>query len=1017
MPTFSKKYDHNIESEIYKLWVDNNLFEPNNVHALQQNASNASEYIHSDENFAIPLPPPNVTGSLHVGHALMMTIEDILTRYNRMNGRKSLWIPWTDHAGIATQAKVEWILAKKWITKASLGRAKFLDEVWSFATDSRKEILSQLKKLGGSLDRSREQFSLSEKLSRAVRKSFWNLHKDWRIYRDTYITNRCPSCQTVISDIEVVMKPTTSKLYYIRYFVEWWNDSIEVATVRPETLFWDVAIAVNPKDSRYSKLIGKKVIKPITLDSIPIIWDSYVDTDFWTGALKITPAHDTNDYELAKRHNLPTNILAIDKDWNFTDIWWHEFVGKNARKYTENVITLLYEKGSIIKEVEYEHNVPCCERCGTVIEPMVSEQRFVNVSDVALQTCDAVENGELKIYPSRFDIQFTWRLKNIRPRCISRQLRRWHRIPIRHSNDWQSFCLHEDIIVDKANQDNIYILTLIIFNLVADWRLENPFEIWELIDLLLQTSLVPQQWKIYQIYADIYRIKFSDNQNAMKQIDNFVNIMDSLANAALDTNIDLLIDLLAENIYIKPIQNNYMLDLEAITGAKWLKQDNDVLDTWFSSGLRPMTTLGRPDKTPDFQTRYPQSTLTTWYEIMFTRVARMCMLGIVNAGQLPFREVFFNGIVRDEKGIKMSKSIGNVVDPNKVISEIWADALRLSVVMWITPGGDSNYSTTKTDYCSRFINKLWNASRFVYMNTLDGKDITNINYETLKTKIVDNISSINDFDKWILERLNKICASQEENMTKYQIWEYIQDLIHFVWHDFCDRYIEISKLEKSDHTSDILIYILGSIYKLLHPYVPFVTEKLWSQIGFEGFLIIQPISKTIQIDHIQNNYISILIDMISEFRNLRAKNNIKNHELVNAYIYCNSEFARIIREYTDFMKTLIKIETLDIYMWSMNFDDAEYDSAYILDNKIWIKVNKKDFDVEAKILELQKEIETEKRFLSDIEILLSAPWFSAKAPAEVINAKRQKAEEIKTKIANLDYEISKLKIVGEVDFY
>ncbi len=1012
MTTFNKKYDHNIESEIYKLWIDNNLFEPNHVHSLQQSASNAAEYIYSDENFAIPLPPPNVTGSLHVGHALVMTIEDILIRYNRMSGRKTLWIPWTDHAGIATQAKVEWILSKKWITKSWLGRAKFLDEVWNFATDSRKEILSQLKKLGGSLDRSREQFSLSEKLSRAVRKSFGNLHKDGRIYRDTYITNRCPSCQTVISDIEVVMKPTQSVLYYIRYFLEWWNGSIDIATVRPETLFWDVAIAVNPKDPRFTKMIGKKIVKPLTLDLIPIVGDSYVEIEFGTGALKITPAHDANDYDLAKRHNLPTNILAIDKNWNFTDILGHEFVGKSAVQYKDNIITILREKWSIIKEEDYEHNVPCCERCGTIIEPMVSEQWFVNVSDVALQTCDAVTSNTLKIFPSRFESQFTGWLQNIRPWCISRQLWRWHRIPIWHSSDWQTFCLHEDIIIEKINKDNIYILTLIIFNLVADGRLENPFEIWELIDLLLQVSLVPQQGKIYQIYTNIYQNKFSDNPDALLQIDNFVKIMDSLSSDANDDNIDLLIDMLSENIYIKSIQNNYLLDIEAITGAKWLKQDSDVLDTWFSSGLWPMTTLGRPDNTSDFNTRYPQSILTTGYEIIFTRVARMCILGLINTKKLPFREIFFNGIVRDEKWIKMSKSIWNVVDPNKVISQIWADSLRLSVVMWISPGGDSNYSTTKTDYCSRFINKLWNASRFVYMNTIDGKDESSINYENLKTKIVNNVSQINDFDWWILQRLNKISNSQEENISKYQIWEYVQDLINFVWHDFCDRYIEISKLEKSEYTHDILIYILWSICKLLHPYIPFVTEKLWSQIWFEGFLIIQPIAKSIAIDHIQNNYISILIDMISEFRNLRSKNNIKNHELVDAYIYCNSEFGKLLRSYEDFMKTLIKIGNIDIYIWSININDDEYESVYILDNKIWIKVIKKEFDVEAKILQLQKEIEVEKRFLSDIEMLLMAPGFT-KAPEDIIQGKKQKAEEIKTKISNLDYEISKLKIIGK----
>lgn len=1009
MTTFWKKYDHTIESEVYKLWTDNNLFEPNNVHSLQKSSNISQEYIDIDGKYSIPLPPPNVTWSLHVWHALMMTIEDILTRYNRMCWRKTLWTPGTDHAGIATQAKVEWILQKKWINKNDLGRKKFLDEVWNFASSSRKEILSQLKKLWWSLDRSREQFSLSEKLSRAVRKSFSNSYKDWRIYRDTYITNRCSSCQTVISDIEVDMKSTQSKLYYVRYFLEWWNDSITVATVRPETIFADVAIAVNPNDSRYSKYIGKKVIKPMTTQLIPIIWDEAVDADFGTWALKITPAHDTTDYEIAKRHNLPTDILAIDKNWNFTDICNEELIWKSVAKHKENIVTTLYETDNIIKELDYENNVPHCERCGTMIEPMVSEQRFVNIKDVATKTSQAISNWELKIYPQRFESQLNSRLINMRPRCISRQLRRWHRIPIRYSEDWQAFSLNEDEIISKSNNQQ-FILSIIIFNLIADWRLENPFEIWDLVSLITNDSLVPQQGKIYQVYSQIYQEKFSNQENIINDIQHFENIIDNLTSQVdYETNIDKLIDIISQNIYIKQIKWSYYFDFEELTWAKWIKQDSDVLDTWFSSCLWPMTTLWRPESTQDMQTRYPQSTLTTWYEIIFTRVARMCIQWLINVWQLPFKEVFFNWIVRDEKGIKMSKSLWNVVDPNQVIADIWADALRLSVVMWITPWWDSNYSTTKTDYCSRFINKLRNASRFVYINEIEWK-IDSISYEQIKSNISQNIDKINDFDKWILDKLNKITEQQHEYISKYQIWEYIQDLIQFVRHDFCDRYIEISKLEKSSYTSDILVYVLWSVYKLLHPYTPFVTEKLWKTTWFEWRLILQPITTNIPVKSIESNYTIMFIDIISQFRNLRAKNNIKNHDMVDVFVCCNSWFSNTIRKYDELLCKLIKINNIEIYNNSTDFDDTWYDSIYVFDNKIWIKLQEKEIDYSIKIKEIEKEIEIESKFLNEIETLLASPGFSIKAPENIIKTKQEKAEEIKNKIANLKFEINKLKV-------
>jgi len=553
---FPKKYSHDFEPKIYQYWEKKWYFSPEKLEEIKWELK---------DRFVISMPPPNVTWVLHLGHALMLAIEDAMIRYNRLKWKKTLWIPWTDHAWIATQVVVEKKLAKEQkLTRHDLGREKFLNIIWDWVKYSRSTIISQIKRMWSSCDWSREQFTLSEKLSRAVRKSFSNLYDKWKIYKSNYIVNWCPRCQTVLSDIEVQYKEEKWKLYYIRYFVEWKWVYIPVATTRPETMFADVAVAVHPKDKRYKKYIWKKVIIPIINRSIPVIADESVDPTFWTGALKITPTHDPDDFLIAQKHNLPMDKYAIDKDWKFTSEAGPDFAWRDVYKDFDRIITYLEEIDNLEKIEDYVHKVPYCSRCWTRIQPMTSLQWFVDVSEAAKASIEAVKSWVVKIHPDRFNKTFFEWLENIKPWCISRQLWRWHRIPVWQCEKWHINVFDDDKIFDLIrNEKGNKILTMIIFNLIADSRLKPHFSLEQLLDLLFSDSLTPQEWKVLNVYLNIYKNKFKDEKDILKQIKVLEEILKDFEQSNnLQKAGEKILDILEKAPLIEKKGDEYMLILK-----------------------------------------------------------------------------------------------------------------------------------------------------------------------------------------------------------------------------------------------------------------------------------------------------------------------------------------------------------------------------------------------------------------------------------------------------------------------
>ena len=611
---FPNNFDYSSCKELYAEWEREKLFTPNETKTY-------------DGSFVIPIPPPNVTGILHLGHAMTMTLEDIMVRHAQMNNKKALWVPGTDHAGISTQVVVEKKVAKEeGKSKQHYGRSAFINKIWERAGSCRSTIIDQTKLIGSSCDRSREQFTLSEKLSRAVRKSFVNLAKAEKIYQANYIINRCPRCQTVLSDIEVNYNDMTGKLTHIKYFNKDKSDFITVATSRPETMFGDVAIAVHPEGS-WKHWIGKTVCIPITDKEIPIIAEESVALDFGTGALKVTPVHD---------------LFAFDKTGLWTELAGM-FANKDIHKDYASFIEELETRGHLVKTEDYETSVPHCERCNTRIEPLVSKQRFVDVQEYAHQSIDAVKTGATTIHPARFNKTFFDWLENIRPWCISRQLRWGHRIPVRYCENGHVHPMDEEIFFEKSEKTAGYILGHILFNLIADDRIEYAFDVAKLVEVLKRPSLTPQDGSILNIYTTIYRTKFESDSTLLEQIT-------ILEKAVAEENFALLDGLLLSLSQISKNDNTYSFTFACPTcGSTKLTQDNDVLDTWFSSALWPFAVMGRPEKTQDMAQYYPNSVLETGYDILFFRVARMMMMGFANTGQTPFKHVYLHGLVRDEK--------------------------------------------------------------------------------------------------------------------------------------------------------------------------------------------------------------------------------------------------------------------------------------------------------------------------------------------------------------------------------
>ncbi len=868
------------EDKWYKIWEDKGLF-------------------HADENdtkepFTIVIPPPNVTGVLHMGHALNNTLQDILARWQRMMGKSVLWMPGMDHAGIATQNVVERILAEEGKKKDDLGREKFEQRVWEWKEHSGGQIKGQLKRLGSSLDWPRERFTLDEGLSRAVRKVFVELYNEGLIYQGYRIINWCPRCETALSDIETEYKDLEGSLWHIKYKFADSDDYIVVATTRPETMLGDTGVAVSPDDERYTDIVGKKVVLPLMNREIPIFADSFVDKTFGTGLVKVTPAHDPNDFEMGKRHNLE-EINILDKN---------AFINENGGLYKglsrfdarKKIVEDLEAQGLLHKIEKHALSAGHCYRCHTVIEPYLSKQWFVKIKPLADDAIAAVEDGRIKFVPRSWEkTYFEW-MNNIRDWCISRQLWWGHRIPAFYCDDCS------EIIVD----------------------MEDPVK-------------CPK------------------------------------------------------------------------CGSKNLKQDADVLDTWFSSGLWPFSTLGWPDNTKELKKYYPTTVLVTAFDIIFFWVARMIMMGLKFMGDVPFKDVYIHALIRDEHGQKMSKSKGNVIDPIVLMDNYGTDAFRFTLTVLAAQGRDIVMSEKRIEGYRSFCNKIWNATRFILMNL--GEDF----------KMKDlQISSLEPFDKWILSRMNFAVSEVEKGFREYKFNDAAQAMYTFVWHEFCDWYIELvknrmyskeeSSAESAQTAKQVLFHIIRNALKLLHPVMPFITEEIWSRIknADESMIMVAswPLINPAFEFKTEAAETEIFKEIIYKIRNIRGEMNIPPDKKAKAVFKTSSaSIVSIIKREDANIKTLARVEEILI---DANFVPDKNDAcAVISDLEIYLPL-KGLIDTEKEKARLSKEIEKVEADLLRVNSKLNNETFIGKAPAEIIEKEKSKKAEMEEIILKLKDSLGKI---------
>lgn len=881
----AKIYDPSkVEEKWYENWEKSNYF---------QAAANEETIIDNKarRTFSIVMPPPNVTGSLHLGHALDNTLQDILTRWKRMQGYKTLWVPGTDHAGIATQAKVEEQLAQEGLSKYDLGREKFLQRVWDWKNQYGSKITRQLRKLGTSCDWSRERFTMDQGCSRAVREVFVRLYTKGLIYRGDYIINWCPKCQTTISDIEVEHESRQGNLWYIRYPIIGSERGLTVATTRPETMLGDTAVAVHPADERYNDLIGHMVELPLTGRQIPVIADETVDREFGTGAVKITPAHDPNDFEMGLRHKLP-QITVMDKNAVMNEEAG-VYLGLDRYEARKKIVADLESLGLLEKTAEHEHAVGQCYRCDTVIEPRVSKQWFVRMQPLADPAMKAVIDGRIKIVPERFTkIYLNW-LENIRDWCISRQLWWGHRIPVWYCED----C--DEIICTK------------------------------------------------------------DDPEACPKC-----------------------------------------------GSRSLVQDPDVLDTWFSSGLWPFSTLGWPDDTTELRSYYPTSVMVTGRDIIFFWVARMIFMGLEFMPEVPFREVFIHGLVLDAQGRKMSKSLGNGIDPIELINEYGADTLRFTLITGNTPGNDLRFQTERLESTRNFSNKIWNASRFALMNLQDYDD----------GRVPEHMELA---DRWIRSRFNRTAAEVTRNMERYDFGEAARVLYEFLWDDLCDWYIELIKPrlygregEDSRRTAqNVLASTLSQTLKLLHPFMPFITEEIWQMLSKDKVSIMLSSwcsGDAEELDEEAEAQLSASMDVIKAIRNLRSELNIAPGKRAAVRIIPQSREAREAFELSkNYILNLAFLSEFDI----LPIDAAKPDQAVAaIASKAEVYLLLRGLiDVEKELSRLNKELENYAKEIARIEVKLNNQGFINKAPQEVIIKEKEKMADFKAKQDSLNTRIKSLQ--------
>ena len=858
------------EEEIYKNWEENGYFKP------------------SDDRTKVPytivIPPPNITGKLHMGHALDDTIQDILIRYKRMQGFNALWIPGTDHAAIATEAKIVASMKEAGITKEDIGREGFLERAWDWKKEYGGTIINQLKKLGCSCDWSRERFTMDEGLSKAVQYVFIKLYEKGLIYRGKRMINWCPYCNTSISDAEVEYEEEPTHLWHIRYKVKGEDKYIIVATTRPETMLGDTGVAVHPDDERYKDLIGKTVILPIMNKEIPIIADEFVEKDFGTGAVKLTPAHDPNDYVAAQKHGLEI-IEVFDENFKMGDLA-PEYKGMDLYEARQKIVEKLEELGDLVKIEDYTHNVGKCYRCHNTIEPKISEQWFVKMEPLAKPANEAVRSGKVRFIPEKYSkTYFAW-MDNVKDWCISRQLWWGHRIPAYYCDDCK-----EIMVADK----------------------------------------MPEKC--------------------------------------------------------------------TKCGSTHIHQDEDTLDTWFSSALWPFSTLGWPEQTEDFKYFYPTATLVTGYDIIFFWVARMIFSGIEHTGEVPFKDVLIHGIVRDSQGRKMSKSLGNGIDPLEIIEKYGTDALRFSLILGISAGNDIRYMPEKLDQASNFANKIWNAAKFITMNCVADEEVIKYhedNYDRTTHTWKEN--SLNIEDKWIISKLNKLIGEVSNNIDNYDLGIALQKIYDFIWNEFCDWYIEMVKdrLYSENHEEKVKVcyvldYVFGIAMKLLHPFMPFITTKIDKSLvrynDKELMVSNWPKQKENLGYEKEEEIIEKLKEIIVGIRNIRNNMNIHPSKK-SKLIFVTEKYANEIKQSEAFLKKLGFATEIEIENRRENIPE---DSTSVVADGIEAIIPFGDLvDKEEERKRLQEEIKKLEAEVARCEKMLSNPGFVSKAPQAKIDEEKAK---------------------------
>ena len=865
-----------IEGRLYQKWLDNKYF-----HA---------EVNRDKKPFTIVMPPPNITGQLHMGHALDNTLQDILIRFKRMQGYEALWVPGTDHASIATEAKIVEAMRKEGVTKEELGRDAFLKRAWDWKAEYGGRIVSQLKKIGSSADWDRERFTMDEGCSKAVKEVFVNLYNKGQIYKGERIINWCPKCLTSISDAEVEYEDQAGHFWHLRYPLSDGSGYIQMATTRPETMLGDTAVAVNPDDERYKDMVGKTVILPIVHREIPIIADEYVEMEFGTGVVKITPAHDPNDFEVGLRHKLPV-INVMTEDAKIVDDY-PKYAGMDRYEAREAIVKDLEAEGALVKIEDYSHNVGTCYRCHTTVEPRVSKQWFVKMKELAEPAIEAVKKGDTRFVPEHFDKTYFHWLEGIKDWCISRQLWWGHRIPAFYCDECG------EMVVTKED-----------------------------------SAVCPKC-------------------------------------------------------------------------GKPMRQDPDTLDTWFSSALWPFSTLGWPEKTPELEYFYPTDVLVTGYDIIFFWVVRMMFSGLEHMGEVPFKNVLIHGLVRDSQGRKMSKSLGNGIDPLEVIDKYGADALRLTLVTGNAPGNDMRFYWERVEASRNFANKVWNASRFIMMN-LDKAEA--------KTVSLDELTPA---DKWILSKLNTLAKDVTENMENFDLGVAVGKIYDFIWEEFCDWYIEMVKprlYNDEDTTKAAALYTLKTVLieslKLLHPYMPFITEEIFCNLQDEEESIMisnWPVYKEEFSFPVEENAIETIKEAVRGIRNTRTSMNVAPSRKAKVYVVSAEESLRSIFENGKVFFTALGYASEVIVQDNKNGIDSDAVSVVIPNGTIYMPF--------AELVDIAKEIERleneEKRLngeLARVNGMLSNERFVSKAPAAKLQEEKDKLEKYTQMMEQVKERLSHLR--------